>query len=145
MVAVLAEVGGLRLKEKINPAYEHIDYCMPLLFGLARGDYSLFEAIVELRRPLVPLVCSVDVYFQSSVIPRVPLMIGNSMIYGAMKLIAPRSTKREECLSAVLRHLSCNQLKAIESGRMFAAAGVSDWGQHCAITVAVMADTGNRA
>jgi len=118
----------------------HFHYFVPHVPELLDGGYPGFIGRMEARWPLAVPPDDDGFSFWASVNPSGPLLVSDYMLYGAVKLSYPKLPSREQCFAAARKWLTREQLAGIENGRMAAVIGISEFGNGCAVTVAVVAD-----
>jgi len=119
---------------------DHYRYFVPHIPELLDCRRGAFVARWEMRYPVILRPKTVGVGFQGSVKPKGSWEMGGYVFYGALRLLCAKFPDPEECCFMVREWLSREQRDGIESGRMAALIGVSEWGDCNAITVAVVAN-----
>jgi len=138
MIKVFERFSGVITKlRRPKRMWDQIHYFVPGIPRLMSGNFYGLKFYMELRGLLVPPPCADGVYFIGSATLAEPMMMGNSIVHGAVKLVGPSSIGREQCLAAAVKWLTAKQLADIKSGRLFAAIGVSGGDSQSIITIVV--------
>jgi len=118
--------------------HDHINHFVPGILQLLNGDPG-FNYYMVRRGMFVSLQCGNGTWLWGAATFSEPTLVGESAIYGAIRVIAPFPYSQEQCLAAVAKWLSLEQRKGMENGKMFAVIGVAEWGKQTAIVVAMVA------